>query len=287
MKVNIQIVNAFIDGNNGGNPAGVVLNANDFSQHQKLRIAQKVGLSETAFVSKSSSAEYKLEFFTPTRQIAHCGHATIAVFSYLAQTGMVKDGWISKETIDGNRKILIKNNTAYMEQVAPKISRIERYSSTIFDSICVNERQVIAEPKLVNTGNSFVVLEVENKQVLSNLKPDYAAISTISEKLDLIGFYIFCRQTEVEGRDATSRMFAPSYGIKEESATGMAAGPLACYLYSESRINKNEFMIEQGYFMKQRSPSLINVTLDIQNNNIISLMAGGDAKLTNEMVIEI
>jgi len=51
MEIAVQIINAFIDGEIGGNPAGVVLDADEFSAGQKLEIAAKVGLSETAFVS--------------------------------------------------------------------------------------------------------------------------------------------------------------------------------------------------------------------------------------------
>jgi PhzF family phenazine biosynthesis protein len=102
-KIDVQILNAFVDNNRGGNPAGVVLNADDLTNEQKLKIASKIGLSETAFVSRSASADFKLDFFTPTRQIAHCGHATIATFSYLSQTGLIKSTASSKETIDGRR----------------------------------------------------------------------------------------------------------------------------------------------------------------------------------------
>lgn len=78
MQIEVRIVNAFIDGPAGGNPAGVVVDANALTAAQKLKVARQVGLSETAFVSASDTASIKLEFFTPTRQIAHCGHATIA-----------------------------------------------------------------------------------------------------------------------------------------------------------------------------------------------------------------
>ena len=60
MEIVVQIINAFIDGESGGNPAGVVLDADEFSAIQKLEIAAKVGLSETAFVSSSKSADFKL-----------------------------------------------------------------------------------------------------------------------------------------------------------------------------------------------------------------------------------
>ena len=98
-KIEVQILNAFVDNNKGGNPAGVVLNADNLTNEQKLKIAKKVGLSETAFVSKSEIADFKLDFFTPTRQIAHCGHATIATFSYLSQSGLIKNTLSSKETM--------------------------------------------------------------------------------------------------------------------------------------------------------------------------------------------
>ena len=51
MDIEVQIVNAFIDGATGGNPAGVVIDANALDAAQKLKVAEQTGLSETAFVS--------------------------------------------------------------------------------------------------------------------------------------------------------------------------------------------------------------------------------------------
>jgi PhzF family phenazine biosynthesis protein len=287
MEININVVNAFIDGVQGGNPAGVVLDADNLTQQQKMHIAQKVGLSETAFVSSSKVADFKLDFFTPIRQIAHCGHATIAVFSYLAQSGRIKAGWLSKETIDGNRKILIKDDLAYMEQLAPKFENVEQYHSDIFASMNLAKEDVTFTPKLVNTGNSFIVLGVRNAQVLAQLKTNNKLIESLSEQLDLIGFYIFTTETKHPESDVATRMFAPRYGITEEAATGMAAGPLACYLHQQMGINKDTFNIEQGNFMTPPSASLINVSLEIKNGQISSLMAGGTAKLSEKLVVNI
>jgi len=51
MIIEVPIVSAFVDESVGGNPAGVVLNAQRYSRDQKLRVAAAVNLSETAFVS--------------------------------------------------------------------------------------------------------------------------------------------------------------------------------------------------------------------------------------------
>src|SRR5687767_5218190 len=118
-EVVLKIVNAFGIHGSGGNPAGVILNADDLSREDKQDIAAKAGLSEIAFVSRSNSADFKLDFFTPSRQIAHCGHATIATFTYMKQLNLLRGDRSSKETVDGNRDIYFENNHAYMEQTSP------------------------------------------------------------------------------------------------------------------------------------------------------------------------
>lgn len=288
-----QIVNGFVTGGIGGNPAGVVLDADELSDTDMLSIAAKIGLSETAFVSSSDTEGFKLDFFTPNRRIAHCGHATIATFSYLAELGRISEGETSKETVDGPRKISIKNGAAYMEQLAPKYrmpgdwEKDDVSLADLLRSLGITESDLdrSISPLVVNTGNSFIVVGVKDGKTLSGLKPDFDLISAISEKLDLIGYYVFTTDIKATEKDATTRMFAPRYAIEEESATGMAAGPLACVLHDHLHINKNTFLIEQGRFMKPASPSLITVELCVENGKVQNLMAGGHGKVSKSLSI--
>ncbi len=188
MKVIVNVMNAFISDGTGGNPAGVVTNADGLSNQQKLSIAKQVGLSETAFVSKSSSADFKLDFFTPQRQIAHCGHATVAVFSYLAQKGHIGQGWFTKETIEGNRKILIDGKSAFMEQKAPKYTTIDSVHDQILHSLEIKNDQLTHPPLIVNTGNNFMVVGVDNQSTLAKIKPQQKLIHDLSKDLDLHGY---------------------------------------------------------------------------------------------------
>ncbi|MFT4606851.1 MAG: PhzF family phenazine biosynthesis protein [Urechidicola sp.] len=292
--IEAKIVNGFVTGGIGGNPAGVVLDADELNETEMLEIAAKMGLSETAFVSSSDTEGFKLDFFTPNRRIAHCGHATIATFSYLAEIGRVSEGSTSKETIDGPRKISIKNGDAYMEQLAPKYRMPDDWRkddvtvAAVLQSLGITESDLnnSISPILVNTGNSFIVIGVKDGATLRGLKPDFDLISVISEKLDLIGYYLFTTDNNVTDKDATTRMFAPRYAIKEESATGMAAGPLACVLYDYSQVSKDIFLIEQGQFMEPASPSLITVELCVEKGKIKSLMAGGHGKVSRGLSID-
>ncbi|WP_417710993.1 PhzF family phenazine biosynthesis protein [Roseibium aggregatum] len=299
-EVIARIVNGFVTRQPGseafgGNPAGVVLDADSLSEADMLAVAGKIGLSETAFVSKSATEGFKLDFFTPNRRIAHCGHATIATFSYMAELGKVREGVTSKETVDGPRKIVIKNGAAYMEQLAPKYEQ-----SLAWANRGVSEAEVLASlglkegelderlrPVLVNTGNSFVVVAVRDAAVLNEIAPDQQKINDISNRLDLIGYYVFTSDRSATQADATTRMFAPRYAIEEESATGMAAGPLACVLYDLLDEKKSRFVIEQGHFMTPASPSVISVELNLEDGNITGLMAGGYGSVMEEMTVTI
>lgn len=286
MQLEVNIVNAFTDQGLGGNPAGVVLEADKFNDRQKQEIAARAGLSEIAFVSRSHTDTVRLDFFTPTRRIAHCGHATIATFSFLAEKGLVGAGEHSKETIDGSRRVVVRDGQAFMEQLAPRYQQVEQEHQAVLQSLGLKNEDILNGPMLVNTGNNFIVLGVQNGQTLAAIQPQQDLIREVSERLDLIGYYIYALDTDVAGRDATTRMFAPRYGIAEEAATGMAAGPLACYLHDHCDIRKSHYQIEQGRHMPAPSPSLIHVHLTLDADRIQQLMAGGSAQVMDQMQIE-
>ena len=176
-----------------------------------------------------------------------------------------------------------------MEQLAPRYETSSDWADSnvsderILRSLGLDESHMMEglRPTLVNTGNSFMVIGVESSSVLSRLAPNFAAIEEISEALDLIGYYVFA--TDSEAADVTTRMFAPRYGIFEEAATGMAAGPLACLLHDGLGVSKTSMKIVQGAFMDPISQSEINVRLRIEKNQIGGLMAGGLAQVIRDI----
>jgi len=285
-NINVKIVSSFSIGNSGGNKAGVVLNADNLTNIEKQKIAALVGVSETAFVSSSEIADFKLDFFTPVKQIPHCGHATVATFSLLKQLNQVKGIVSSKETIDGTREISFAGNLAFMEQKAPQYIYLDDYHTVLkLLGISKNELHDDLTPMIVNTGNSFLMLPVKDIKTLQNVSPDLNAILKYSERHNGVGVYTFTPINSSE-YDAETRMFAPLYGINEEAATGMAAGPLACYMHKYLNAKK-EYHISQGKLMPLPSPSSITVKLAIDSGKISKLFAGGNAYVEKEVTISI
>lgn len=289
MKIEVNIINAFSVGNTGGNPAGVVFNADQLSSTQKQKIANLVGLPETAFVSQSTKADFKLDFFTPVKQIAHCGHATIATFSYLKAVGKISGERSSKETIDGTRSIVFIAGKAYMEQNSPKILPIGEATNAVLESLNINPSALKSgfQPMIVHTGNAFMIVPIKDVEVLQGIHYNKEKVSKIADEHGLVGFYLYADLPSDVDVVATTRMFAPSYGIAEEAATGMAAGPLAAYLYVFQKDSSEKMSIEQGRLMTPPSRSLINVHLSVENGKIFRLYAGGDAYISGKLQVEI
>lgn len=70
---------AFAEEPDGGNPAGVVLEAGGLDDRQMRAIAADVGYSETAFLFPADARGVRtIRYFSPLAEVPFCGHATIA-----------------------------------------------------------------------------------------------------------------------------------------------------------------------------------------------------------------
>lgn len=282
--IELRVINAFTTDGEGGNPAGVVLDADGLSPAMKQAIAHDVGLPETAFVSRSEVADIKLDFFTPTRQIAHCGHATIAVFAHLNAVGRLTDGVHTKETIDGLRQVSVTGGRAAMEQRAPRFTGIPRAAALGALGLDAADLSANGEPICIDTGNRFAVVGVTGERTLAEMSPDPAALERLSEDWDLIGAYVFATAAP-PGFAATTRMFAPRFGIPEEAATGMAAGPLAALLAVRG-LAGDHLSIEQGRHMTPASPSRLDVDIRRDAKGLIgSIWVAGEARLVSREAV--
>ncbi|MGP4050499.1 PhzF family phenazine biosynthesis isomerase [Streptomyces sp. 2A115] len=71
----------------GGNPAGIVLDAAALDDAGMLAVAADVGYSETAFVTVRDDARgrFRVRYFSPLAEVPFCGHATVATAVALAE----------------------------------------------------------------------------------------------------------------------------------------------------------------------------------------------------------
>ncbi|MFE5408137.1 PhzF family phenazine biosynthesis protein [Microbacterium sp. NPDC056569] len=96
-SIDIQRWTAFSSDPAGGNPAGVVLDADGLTDAAMLGIAADLGYAETAFVTDAGNgAGRAIRYFSPHAEVPFCGHATVAAAAAIAE--VEGDGPISFET---------------------------------------------------------------------------------------------------------------------------------------------------------------------------------------------
>ncbi|MDX2085852.1 MAG: PhzF family phenazine biosynthesis protein [Candidatus Melainabacteria bacterium] len=229
----IHTLQAFSAVANGGNGAGVVLNAPDLLAAEYTAIAQAVGFSETAFVLPSKRADVRVRFFTPAGEVDFCGHATVATFALLFQQGILKPGTYTQETLAGVLNVrILPDGYIWMDQQQPSYGPILP-PEPIAQSLGMAASQLLAHApvQIVSTGLPDILVGVKDRETLWTLEPDFEAIRQLSVEHQVTGYHVFCLEPIAAYSTAHCRNFAPRYSIDEEPATGSASGALACYLH--------------------------------------------------------
>jgi PhzF family phenazine biosynthesis protein len=289
MKIKAYTINAFAKTIGGGNPAGIIMDADQLSENEMKKIAGILGYSETAFVLKSDIADFKVRFFTPSEEVDLCGHATIGTFTTLLNKDIIKPGKYTQETKAGKLNIEVKNDsTVMMNQITPQFCEIidaKEIADSLNTSVdIINKNMPI---QIVSTGLRDIMVPIKSIDTLNGIKPDFDKVSKVSKKYCVVGYHMFTLDSLYHS-NAYCRNLAPLYNIPEESATGTSNGALACYLYKYGIVSSDHcdnIIFEQGYSMNL--PSEINVSLDIVANEIEEVKVGGKALNLCEVILEI
>lgn len=277
---------AFIapDADKGGNPATVILDADALSADEKLSMAQAATTKDVVFVLSPTleRANYRFEYFIDNQPALICGHASVAALKCLKEQKSVEDGAYGIELSNGHIVYgALKDDKAYLEQEHPvyeepaleDITALLMATQTAMTDILPGQM-----PMLVMASNRSLVVGVKNLDALKRVKPDFDKLKQISESLDVVGILFFSPETVNEENDYSTRVFAPRFGVNEESASGTLAGALGCYVFDLLESEKHKFMVEQGYFMEPAMPSLVNVYMETDERKFGGPRVGGLAK---------
>lgn len=296
MEVKIYQVDAFTSIPFGGNPAGVVLDAEGIPQEYMQKIAKEMNLSETAFVIPIDDYNYKVRYFTPVDEVDLCGHATIASFYTLAYKGYlpsINTGMITayQETKVGKLPVDIyykdgEIDKIVMEQSPPKDLGQVKDIQPLLDCFNIGIEDIgigrkLVYPQIVSTGLPDIIMPINKKEKLDNLKVDFHRLATLSKKLNVIGVHAF-HLPEFNSDRVYTRNFAPLVGINEEAATGTSNGALIYFLKKYGYIERKEMLSFQGQSLNR--PSVIYCMID-EVEGKYNVKVGGRAKVVLEGVL--
>jgi len=290
--ITVHTLNAFALQIPGGNPAGIVFEAEGLSEAQMQETARQVGFSETAFFLPATNADFRLRYFTPNEEVDLCGHATVAAFVLMTAQQRIQPGRFTIHTGAGLLEIELRNNgDAFLTQTLPVFGNIlDREPIVEALGLSIDDLDARLPIQIVSTGLPDIMVPVSSEARLADIQPDFDAISAISRMRGAVGIHAFTTDTR-SGATASCRNFAPLYNIPEESATGTSNGALACYLHQYEMLGASveglhACVFEQGEFMGLPSRVYAELSLD-DAGNIGSIRVGGSASGIDSRVIQI
>ena len=267
---------AFTATPDGGNPAGVVLDATGLTDAEMQRVAADVGFSETAFLLPGAGPDLAVRYFSPLAEVPFCGHATIA--AAVAHAERHAPGDLLLRTASGPVAVTTRRAngvvTATLTSVPPRVADEE---PAALDAALAalrwtrHDLDPALPPRVAYAGAFHLVVAVRDRATLAGLDYDFAALGEVMAAEDWTTVQLVFREsaTVFHARDP----FPPG-GVVEDPATGAAAAAFGAYLRALGLVTPPATVtIHQGHDMGR--PSLL--TVDVPPGNDAPVRVTGTA----------
>jgi len=252
-------------GGDGGNPAGIVLDAAGLDPDRMLALAGEVGYSETAFVTArdNTGRRFRVRYFSPLVEVPFCGHATVATAVALAERNgpgeFVFDtpaGEIPVSTaadLDGTVRATLtsvptRSRPATPDETAQALAAL-RWAEADLDPEL--------PPHVAFGGAEHLILAVASRARLADLAYDFDGLADLMRQHGWTTLQLVWRAADdlFHARDPF-----PVGGVVEDPATGAAAAAFGGYLRTLGLVREPmTLMVRQGEDMGRPSELLVDI----------------------------
>lgn len=278
-RVHVHQVDAFTKEKFGGNPAGVVLDADELDEATMRKIARELNLSETAFVLPSEKGNFKIRYFTPTgHEITFCGHSTVGALYMMAKEqrfGIKESGnyEFNVETlcgilkmevaVDAKEEIRVAYETPAIKLRPINISHEEVAKAGGFELHSVNQ----SIPVMYEETNKDLFIVMRSLEDLRKIESNPKSLTQFSKQHDIVALCAVTPEVLDPKNQFHMRCFAPLVGIPEDPFTGSVLGGLVAYVDTFGLLPKGStgFNVEQGHFIER--PGVVKMEFSKKQGN--------------------
>lgn len=297
MTANVLHFDVFTSNPGKGNPAGIVLLSDNLDQRAMQTIAQATGFNDTAFISSSEVADFRVRYFSPRKEVELCGHATIAAAIALRTRGSLVGKTLPcdflLETKAGVLPITIDTDAegetlVFMSQAPAQFVKFNGDRTSLLHALGIAVTDIHPDFPLMygSTGRWTLVVPVRSLDVMRKLQPQPTAFADALFDRPEASIHPFCFEVQSIGADLHARHFSsPSSGTLEDPVTGTASGVLGAYyrkFVDANRDNSQPLVIEQGCEMGREGRVLVWA---IKNGDSYAVRIAGNACFVDEQTI--
>jgi PhzF family phenazine biosynthesis protein len=247
-KQKMYQVDAFSDVVFGGNPAAVCVLETQLNDDLMQNIAAENNLAETAFVVQRDS-DYEIRWFTPTTEVALCGHATLAsahvLFSYFEHP---TDTISFYSPHSGNLAVTKNKDLLTLDFPTDQLVKVDPVKEILeaFDK----------DPLEMYKGKTDYLLLYETQDDIEQSNPNLHLL----KKSNARGIIITAPGTKV---DFVSRFFAPGSGVDEDPVTGSAhttLTPFWCEKLGKTKLTAQQLSQRKGSLSCELQGERVKIT---------------------------
>jgi trans-2,3-dihydro-3-hydroxyanthranilate isomerase len=281
----------------GGNQLAVFLDGRGLAVETMQAIAKEMNFSESTFLlpPETPGTDVRMRIFTPAEELPMAGHPTIGTTFALAQAGVIERGrqhFMFGCNIGPVPVAMTWNGPnlsfAWMTQPRPTFGPPLPDPARTAAALSLSPMAVAGTGlpvQVVSCGVPFLFVPLTTRRAVDHVVVDRSALDSLfaETKTTAHGVFVFSAEPGDARATAYSRMFAPELGVSEDPATGVASGPLGCYLVRHKvvRPDKAGSMISlQG--VKMGRPSHIHISIGVAKGKISKVRIGGEAVLAGE-----
>jgi PhzF family phenazine biosynthesis protein len=292
-SIRIFQVDAFTSAPFAGNPAGVVLDAEQLREAEMQAIARELNNGDTAFVLPATASDHDISvrFFTPRKEAPFVGHATLAVHAVLSRVAPMRvrrqsgrTGVVEVRSLDGGGWAI--------RQPPPPLTRFPTTAQIdeVLGLLALRADQLDAAcaPCIAGAASTRLLLALRDGAALDGIEPRLAELAALSPRIGAQGYFLFTRASRVAGCTTESRMFCPALGIDEDPVSGNAHAMLAMLLHQSGLLPRQDgrlcFSGAQGAHVGR--PGRVDVEIDCDaGNRPVGVSICGQAVIVFEAVM--
>jgi trans-2,3-dihydro-3-hydroxyanthranilate isomerase len=295
-------IDVFTDRPFSGNQLAVFPDARGLSDERMQALANEMAFSETTFVlpPEEPDVDFRVRIFTPATELPMAGHPTIGTTFALAHLGRISPTQhrVVLGLGVGPTEVRLDDRLrfAWMTQRAPDFGPPLTDSVGLARALGVADDEIASTQlpaQIVSSGTPFLLVPMASHAAVDRVTLDRAAYRSL---LDASGIpeapvYVFSVSRPAGDTDPVttySRMFAPTFGIVEDPATGGACGPLGGYLVHHGVVTATQAARVtnlQGVAMGR--PSRMSIAVSMDGDAVVDVRVGGEAVLVGEGVMRI
>lgn len=281
-------IDAFASIGSSGNPAAAVYldTLEELTENEMLQIAKELKgfVNEVGFVCPGTESDYKLRYFSSVREVAFCGHATIAILNDIIANNEEIQTKATLSIATQNDLLIVENRFQNEKSVfiSAPVPRFSKKNINVTDfamalNCPIDNLDKLLPVQIVNGGLETLVVPMVGLESILHVSPDLEILNEFCMQIgvDIIVIY----STEVVSQESSyrTRVFAPTFGYLEDPATGSGNAAFGYYLLKHGMWNGELIRIEQNG--SRDAPNYVKLFSEKTNIGDCHVWFGGGAVL--------